>query len=150
MNLKTFLLFSTLVLSPIALPQKAQANEPKCKLSTDCVYGGRVNDRWVEGANAELKADFDSARVAYTRAFDAAEMLKFPGKSETQVQLLQACATQGSFARLAGAIAGSEYMNTHLITRESSDMALQISRQKFRDTLDAQDLEFPELASKCP
>ena len=150
MNLKTFLLFSTLILSPIVFTQTAQANEPRCKLTTHCVYGGRVNDRWTEGANAELKANFDRAQVAYTRAFDAAETLNFPGKSETQVKLLRACATQGSFARLAGAIAGSEYMSTHLMTRESSEMALQISRQKFRDTLDAQDLEFPELASKCP
>ena len=150
MNLKTFLLFSTLVLSPIVFTQTAQANELKCKLTTDCPYGARVSDRWVEGANAEVKTDFDSAKVAYMRAFNAAETLSFPGKSETQVKLLRACATQGSFARLAGAIAGSEYMNTHLMTRESSDMALQISRQKFRDTSDAQDLEFPELVSKCP
>ena len=150
MNLKTFLLFSTLVLSPIALPQTAQAVEPSCKIATDCPFGGNVSDRWIQGANSEGSGDFDEARAFYIKAFDASEKLVFPGKSLERVKLLRACAAQGSYARLAGAIAGSEYMNTHLMTRESSDMALQISRQKFRDTLDAQDLEFPELVSKCP
>ena len=150
MNLKTFLLFSTLVLSPIALPQKAQAAEPPCKIATDCPFGGNVSDRWLEGANSEQSGDFNEARASYIKAFDASEKLVFPEKSLEQLKLLRACAAQGSYARLAGAIAGSEYMNTHLMTRESSDMALQISRQKFRDTSDAQDLEFPELVSKCP
>ena len=150
MNLKTFLLFSTLVLSPIVFTQTAQANEPQCELTTDCPYGARVSDRWIEGANSEQSGDFNEARASYIKAFDASEKLVFPGKSLERVKLLRACAAQGSYARLAGAIAGSEYMNTHLMIRESSDMALQISRRKFRDTLDAQDLEFPELASKCP
>ena len=150
MNFKTFILSSILVLSPIAFAQMAQANEPKCKLTTDCVYGGRVSDQWEKGSRAELKGDFDGAQLAYLEAFNTAETLSFPRRSETQAKLLQACAAQGSFARLQGAIAATEYMKTHLMTKANYNMALKVSRQKFRETLEAQTIEFPELASKCP
>ena len=99
MNLKTFLLFSTLVLSPIVLPQKAQAAEPPCKITTDCPFGGNVNDRWLEGDNSEQSGDFNEARASYIKAFDASEKLVFPGKSLEQVKLFRACAAQGSYAR---------------------------------------------------
>ena len=150
MNLKTFLLFSTLILSPIVFTQTAQANEPQCELTTDCPYGARVSDRWIEGANSEQSGDFNEARASYIKAFDASEKLVFPGKSLERVKLLRACAAQGSYARLAGAIAGAEFMKTHLETREYIKMAVDISRQTFRDVVDQQDIDNPELATKCP
>ena len=150
MNLKIFLLFSTLVLSPIALPQKAQAAEPPCKIATDCPYGGNVNDRWIQGAKSEQSGDFDEARAFYIKAFDASEKLVFPRKSLEQVKLFRACAAQGSYARLEGSIDGAEFMKTHLETREYIQMAFEVSRQKFRDVVAQQDIENPELANKCP
>jgi hypothetical protein len=149
MNLKSFILFSVLVLSPIAFSQKAEANEPKCKVSTNCLFGGRVSDRWVEGERAEKKADFDSARVAYTRALNAAETLNFPGQTEEYIKLARACAAVGSFARLQGAIVGGDYMNTHMMTKDHSESALKLSQEKFREVWDEKILESPELGS-CP
>ncbi len=49
-----------------------------------------------------------------------------------QVQLLRACAVQGSFARLQGAILGGEYMTSRCLTRENSEAALKISQQKIQ------------------
>ena len=150
MNFKRITLFLALLLSSIAFTSTAQANEPKCKLTTNCPYGSRVSDRWLDGERAEREGDFNRAKVFYSRALNAAEKLNFSGRSKAQVKLLRACAKQGSFSRLQGAIVGSEYMNTHNFTKESVDNALDISRQKFREVSDAQDLQSPELVSKCP
>lgn len=150
MQFKNFILLSAIVLTSIALPQKAQAAEPSCKIATDCPFGGNVSDRWIQGASSEQSGDFDEARASYMKAFDASEKLVFPGKSLEQVKLFRACAAQGSYARLAGAIDGAEFMKTHLETREYIQMAVDISRQKFRDVVAQQDIENPELTSKCP
>jgi hypothetical protein len=152
MKLTTLVLLSALF-SPIALMTSAQANSlarPTCKLTRNCVYGPQVSDRWVEGARFESKGDFDSAVVSYTRAFNAAEKLSLPGKAPAQLKLLRACAASGSLARLQGAMAGREYMNTPQMTAESTKAAIEISRSKFGDVIASQISEFPELETGCP
>jgi hypothetical protein len=152
MKLTTLVLLSALF-SPIALIPSAQANSlarPTCKLTRDCVYGPQVSDRWVEGARFEAKGDFDSAVVSYTKAFDASEKLSFPGQTQDQLKRLRACSAMGSLARLQGAMAGAEYMDTHQMTAESTKAAIEISRSKFGDTIASQISEFPELETSCP
>jgi hypothetical protein len=152
MKLTTIVLLSALFY-PIALIPSAQANRsarPTCKLTRNCLYGPQVSDRWVEGEQFEQKGDFDSARVSYTRAFNAAEKLSLPGKTPDQMKLLRACAKMGSYARLQGAIGGSEYMQFHQTTAYHIKEAIEISRSRFGDAIANQISEFPELETSCP
>jgi hypothetical protein len=152
MKLTTIVLLSALF-SPIALMTSAQANStarPTCKLTRNCVYGPQVSDRWEEGARFEAKGDFDNAVVSYTKAFEAAETLSLPGQTQAQLKRLRACSAMGSLARLQGAIAGGEYMDTHQMTAESTKAAIEISRSKFGDVIASQISEFPELEAGCP
>jgi hypothetical protein len=155
MKLTTLVLLSALatLLSPIALIPSAQANSPArptCKLTRNCVYGPQVSDRWEQGAQFEAKGDFQNAQISYTRAFNAAEKLNLPGKTQAQLKLLRACSTMGSLARLQGSIAGGDYMKSHQITAESIKAAIEISRSKFGDVIANQVSEFPELETSCP
>lgn len=152
MKLTTIVLLSALF-SPIALIPSAQANSdarPTCKLTRNCVYGPQVSDRWVEGARFEAKGDFDSAVVSYTRAFNAAEKLSLPGKTQTQLKRLRACSAMGSLARLQGAMGGREYMKSHPLTAYHTKEAIEISRSRFGDAIASQISEFPELETSCP
>jgi hypothetical protein len=152
MKLTTIVLLSALF-SPIAWIPNAQANSPArptCKLTRNCVYGPQVSDRWAEGEQFEKKSDFDSAKVSYTRAFNAAKKLSLPGKTPDQMKLLRACSTMGSYARLQGAIGGSEYMQFHQITADHTKEAIEISRSRFRDAIAQQISESPELETSCP
>ena len=153
MKLTTIVIFSALAIVCNPIVPIAQANspvKPVCKLTRNCVYGPLVSDRWIEGARFEKEADFDSAQVSYTKAFNAAEKLSLPGKTTAQMKLLRACATMGSFARLQGAIGGSEYMKSHMLTADHTKAAIEISRSRFGDTIAQQISEFPELENKCP
>ena len=155
MKLRTIVLLSALttVFGPIAFISSAQANSPArptCKLTRNCVYGPQVSDRWIEGARFEQKGDFQNAQISYTRAFNAAEKLSLPGRTTTQMKLLRACATMGSLARLQGAIGGTEYMKTHMLTAENTKAAIEISRSRFGDVIASQVSEFPELETSCP
>jgi hypothetical protein len=144
---------ATLLLSAIAFTPIAQANSAArltCKLTRNCVYGPQVSDRWIEGSQFEQKGDFKRAIVSYTKAFNAAEKLNLPGKTQAQMKLLRACATMGSYASLQGAMAGSDYMESHQITAESTKAAIEISRSKFGDVTASQISEFPELETSCP
>ncbi|WP_158333117.1 hypothetical protein [Calothrix sp. PCC 6303] len=145
-------LFSALTLGSIVCiqTQPAEARTVKCKLTTNCVYGSEISDRWIKGARFEQKADFQSAIIEYKKAFKASEKLTFPGKTQAQMKLLRACASTGSYASLQGAIAGAEYMKFHQLTAEHTKAAIEISRNKFREVSDAQDEKFPELAGSCP
>jgi hypothetical protein len=152
MKLTTLVLLSALF-SPIALMTSAQANSPAksgCKLTRNCVYGPQVSDRWIEGARFEAKGDFDRAVVSYGKAFDAAEKLSLPGKTQAQLKLLRACSAMGSLARLQGAMGGRDYMKSHLLTAESTKAAIEIARSKFGDVIASQISEFPELETSCP
>ncbi len=119
-SMKSILLITTLITLATSLGEGiAQANSPArptCKLTQNCVYGPQVSDRWAEGSAFEQKGDFDSATVSYTKALNAAEKLRLPGKTIDQLKLLRACATMGSVARLQGAMGGSEYMKSHSLT----------------------------------
>lgn len=155
MKLTTIALVSAFatVITPISFTTIAQANSftrPACKLSDNCVYGPQVSDRWIEGSRFEQEGDFDSARVAYIRAFNAAEKLSLPGIRTAPMKRLRACATMGSFARLQGAIDGSNYMKSHQLTAENTKAAIEISRQKFQDVIAEQTSKFPELKTGCP
>jgi hypothetical protein len=151
-NLKTLILSSTWALGSIVCIQiqVVEANTAKCKFTTNCVYGAEVSDRWIKGARFEQEADFESAMVEYKKAFEASQKLTFPGRSQTRVKLLRACASKGSYARLEGAKIGAEYMKFHQLTAEHTKAAIEISRDKFREVSDAQEKKFPELANSCP
>ncbi len=153
MKLIPIVLFSALAIGFSPIASIAQANSPAretCKLTRNCVYGPQVSDRWVEGERFEQKADFESAKVSYTKAFNAAEKLRLPGKTIAQMKLLRACASMGSLARLQGAIGGSEYMQSHPLTADHTKAAIEISRSRFGDAIAQQISELPELETSCP
>lgn len=102
---------------------------------------GETGDRWSSGRAFEEQGDFSSAITEYRAAFDTIENL---GDSH-----LQECAAVGTLSRLAGAVAGEQYIANYG-NSESLEAALEASRAQFRATIDEIDAARPDLANSCP
>jgi hypothetical protein len=102
-------------------------------------YGGVVDCHWRVGANLERKQDFQGAHGEYQQALEVSQKLKNP--------TLRDCATLSSQARVAAMNAVATYFQKN---GNNLEVAHDISRLVFVQSLDKAMHDRPDLANKCP
>lgn len=102
---------------------------------------GETGEYWSSGAAFEEQGDFSSAINEYQAALNAIESLND--------HHLRECAAVGTVSRLAGAIAGQQYVE-NAGSSATLEAAREVSQDQFRATVDEIDATRPDLANSCP
>lgn len=131
-----------LALTLHALPARAECDPKK-----NCPYGPGIADRWDKGHKLEAKGDYVAAIKEYELALAAAKKITRKDLDKKQVDILRACAANGSLARLDGAKAGLAVIAKDKSARKT---AAERAEQVFRITEEEFDRKQPEVASACP
>lgn len=131
----------------LALSLTSLSARAECDPKKNCPFGPGVADRWEKGSKLESKGDYAAAIKEYEQALAASKKITRKDLEKKQVEVLRACATNGSQARLEGAKAGAAVLAKDKAAKKT---AAERAEQVFRLTTEEFDRKQPELATSCP